>query len=72
MAYGEVRLGTNRAHAAAGGGDLAECEDPERMDRPEQEQERYELSGQWQYESIPAIRAHIQSAHEVSTNLERT
>ena len=56
MAYGEVRLGTNRA--AVGGGDLAEREDPERMDRPEQEQERYELSGQWQYESIPAIRPH--------------
>lgn len=54
MAYGQVKLGTDRA--AAGEGNLAEYEDPERLTRFGEEQERYELSGQWQYESIPAIR----------------
>lgn len=56
MAYGQVKLGTDRA--TAGGGDLAEYEDPEKLARFGEEQGRYELSGQWQYESIPAIRLH--------------
>ena len=57
MAYGEVKLGTDRARAA-GGRDLPEYEDPEKMARLGEEQERYELSGQWQYETIADIRPH--------------
>lgn len=51
MAYGQVNLGIDRD---AGRGDQ-EYEDPERLAaRCGREPDRYELSGQWQYESIPA------------------
>ena len=52
MAYGQVKLGTDKN---AGGGDT-EYEVPDKLVRSELEPEHYEQCGQWQYESIPAIR----------------